>query len=102
MLEKNRRADLDKTRKNNEITYGIQNFEEFYKRELQNDAKKDPRPVRSEEYLPKRGVDNSRAGEGFKTKQEEEAEYFREYELYKENKSKCYCCHLTFYRGAIG
>lgn len=88
MLEKNRRADLDKTRKNNVITYGIQNFEEFYKRELQTDAKRDPRPVNPEDFQPKRGVDNAKAGEGFKTQLEEEAEYFREYELYKENKSK--------------
>ena len=31
MLEKKRREDINKTRKNNEIIFGIENFEEFYK-----------------------------------------------------------------------
>jgi hypothetical protein len=30
-LEKKRRENLDKTRKNNELVYGVENFEEFYK-----------------------------------------------------------------------
>lgn len=34
VLEKKRRENLDKTRKNNELVYGIENFEEFYKQEL--------------------------------------------------------------------
>ena len=34
MLEKKRREDLNKTRKNDEIVYGVHNFEEFYKEEL--------------------------------------------------------------------
>jgi hypothetical protein len=34
VLEKKRRDNLDKTRKNNELVYGVENFEEFYKQEL--------------------------------------------------------------------
>jgi hypothetical protein len=90
MLEKKRRDDIDKTRKNNEIIYGIENFEEFYKQELQRDAKREPREINSNDYLPKKGrfVDLGKAAEGFKTTAEREADYFREFELYKENKSK--------------
>jgi hypothetical protein len=33
-------------------------------------------------------VDNSKAGEGFLTSAEREAEYFKEFEVFKENKSK--------------
>jgi len=90
MLEKKRRDDIDKTRKNNEIIYGIENFEEFYKQELQRDAKREPREINPSDYLPKKGrfVDLAKAAEGFKTTAEREADYFREFELYKENKSK--------------
>ena len=87
MLEKKRREDLNKTRKNNEISFGLENFEEFYKGELQRDAKKDPRPVNAADYLPKRGAPANPA-EGFKNTKEREADYFREFELYKENKSE--------------
>lgn len=45
MLEKERREDINKTRKNNELIFGIDNFTEFYKKELQIDAKRDPRPI---------------------------------------------------------
>lgn len=55
MLEKKRRENIDKTRKDNTMIYGIENFEEFYKRELQTDAKRDPRPINPDDYLPKRG-----------------------------------------------
>lgn len=89
VLEKKRRENLDKTRKNNELVYGIENFEEFYKQELQKDAKRDPRPINPSDYQPKR-VDNSKAAEGFLTTAEREAEYFREFEIFKENKSKCH------------
>jgi hypothetical protein len=34
MLEKTRREDINKTRKNNEIIFGVENFTEFYKGEL--------------------------------------------------------------------
>lgn len=87
-LEKKRRENLDKTRKNNELVYGVENFEEFYKQELQKDAKREPRSVNPADYQPKR-VDNAKAGEGFLTTAEREAEYFREFEVFKENKSKC-------------
>ncbi len=87
MLEKKRRENLDKTRKTNELVYGIENFEEFYKGQLQRDAKRDPRKIIPEEYQPKR-VDNARAGEGFRTTAEREADYFREFEVFKEGKSK--------------
>ena len=89
MLEKKRRADIDKTRKNNELVYGIENFEEFYKQELQRDAKREPRQINPAEYAPKR-VDNSKAHEGFRTTAERKEDYFREYEIFKENKSKFY------------
>jgi hypothetical protein len=89
MLEKKRREDIDKTRKNNTMIYGLETFEEFYKKELQTDAKRPARPINPEDYQPRRGlVEASKAGEGFKTHAEKEADYFREYELYKENKSK--------------
>ncbi len=87
VLEKKRRENLDKTRKNNELVYGVENFEEFYKQELQRDAKRDPRPVNPSDYNPKR-VDNNKAGEGFLTTEQREAQYFNEFEIYKENKSK--------------
>jgi hypothetical protein len=49
-LEKKRRENLDKTRKNNELVYGVENFEEFYKQELQKDAKREPRPIKPSDY----------------------------------------------------
>ena len=101
MLEKKRRADIDKTRKNNELVYGIENFEEFYKQELQRDAKREPRQINPAEYAPKR-VDNSKAHEGFRTTAERKDDYFREYEIFKENKSKYFAIFKPFYRGATG
>lgn len=88
MLEKTRRIDINKTRKNEVISMGVDNFEEFYKGELEKDFKRPPREIKPEEYQPKRGVDNAVAGEGFKTHADRKADYFREYELFKENKSK--------------
>jgi hypothetical protein len=98
VLEKKRRENLDKTRKNNELVYGIENFEEFYKQELQRDAKRDPRPINPADYQPKR-VDNSKAGEGFLTTGEREAQYFNEFEIYKENKSKSFLLMTHLIRG---
>ena len=89
-LEKTRREDINKTRKNNEIVFGIETFEEFYKQELQKDFKREPRPVNPEDYQPRRGVftDPKAIAEGFQTTAEREANYFKEFEIYKENKSK--------------
>lgn len=80
MLEKKRREDIDKTRKNNEMIYGIENFEEFYKGELKKDSKSAPRTINPTDYQPKR-VDNSKAAEGFKNTAQREADYFSEFEL---------------------
>jgi len=85
MLEKKRREDIDKTRKNNEMIYGMENFEEFYKGELKKDSKLPPRPINPADYQQKR-VDNSKAAEGFKDSAQREADYFSEFELFKENK----------------
>lgn len=87
MLEKNRREDLNKTRKNSEISFGLENFEEFYKNELQRDAKRDPRAINPADYQLKRGA-SANPAEGFKNTKEREADYIREFDLYKENKSK--------------
>ena len=95
MLEKKRREDIDKTRKNNEMIYGLENFEEFYKGELKKDSKTAPRPVNPADFQAKR-VDNSKAAEGFKDAAQREADYFNEFELYKENKSKSNSNALTF------
>lgn len=95
MLEKKRREDIDKTRKNNEMIYGLENFEEFYKGELKKDSKTAPRPINPADYIPKR-VDNSKAAEGFKDAAQREADYFNEFELYKENKSKSNSNALSF------
>ena len=104
MLEKTRREDINKTRKNNEMIFGIENFEEFYKGELQRDAKKEPRVIQPEDYTPKRGAstDPVKVAAGFKTQADKEADYFREYDLYKENKSKYRCELIYLYRGTIG
>lgn len=95
MLEKKRREDIDKTRKNNEMIYGIENFEEFYKGELKKDSKSAPRTINPTDYQPKR-VDNSKAAEGFKNTAQREADYFSEFELFKENKSKSNSNALSF------
>ena len=87
MLEKKRREDINKTRKNNEMIYGLENFEEFYKGELKKDSKSEPRPINPNDYQPKR-VDNAKAAEGFRNSAQREADYFQEFELFKENKSK--------------
>lgn len=90
MLEQSRREDINKTRKNNELIYGVENFTEFYKQELQKDSKKEPRPIDPELYQQRRGTetDAAKIGEGFKTHADKEADYFREYELFKENKKE--------------
>lgn len=89
MLEKKRREDIDKTRKNHEIVYGVDSFEEYYKKQLQYDSKREAREITPEDYQYKRGqVEASKAGEGFKTHSEKESDYFREFDLFKENKSK--------------
>lgn len=95
MLEKKRREDIDKTRKNNEMIYGTENFEEFYKGELKKDSKLAPRPINPADYQQKR-VDNSKAAEGFKDSAQREADYFSEFDLFKENKSKSNSNPLSF------
>ena len=50
MLEKTRRMDINKTRKNEVISMGVDNFEEFYKGELEKDFKRPPREIKPEEY----------------------------------------------------
>ena len=45
MLEKKRREDVNKTRKSEELIFGLDTFEEFYKKELQRDAKREPREI---------------------------------------------------------
>ena len=68
VLEKQRRESIDKTRKDLETVYGIDNFSEFYKQELQADAKREPRPINPADYEYSRvKVDAANAGEGFKT-----------------------------------
>ena len=87
MLEKNRRENIKETRKSMEIAYGLHNFEEFYKDQLKKDANRDPRHIVPEHYQPKK-IDQRKVGEGFRTTVEREADYFKEFELFKENKSK--------------
>lgn len=88
MLEKTRKENINQTRKSDEIAFGLDTFEEYYKKTLQIDAKKDPRPINEEEYLKGSKVQQDRIKEGFMTQAEREVNYVQEYELYKENKSK--------------
>jgi hypothetical protein len=50
MLEKSRREDLKKTRKDIMISTGVMTFPEFYKKELQKDAKREPRTINPADY----------------------------------------------------
>lgn len=89
MIEKRRREDLNKTRKDENIAFNLAAFSEYYKAELIKDAKREPRPVNPADYQPSRGkVDADQAAEGFMTTAQREQNFKDEYELYKENKSK--------------
>ena len=90
MLEKKRRENLQQTKKDDVIALGVHNFDVFYREQLMKDAKKPPREVKPEEYKPKRGLELLESQRAvFKSTPEREADYFREFEIYKENKSKC-------------
>ena len=70
MLEKKRSEDLNKIRKDNDIAFGTDTFEEFYKRQLQYDAKLDPRPLGNpSDYQPKKDTytETDKIAHGFKT-----------------------------------
>lgn len=84
MLEKKRREDPNKTRKNMEITHGLNTFEEFYKGELQRDSKNEPRTIDPNDYVAKR---KDIAVPAFRDQAQKEADYFREFDLFKEKKS---------------
>lgn len=107
MLEKKRREDVNKTRKSEEIAFGIDTFEEFYKKQLQKDFKKEPREIDMSKFQPKKGIDQTKVDEGFMTRDQKEESYWRDYELFKENKSKSEFIPQSIllnseYRGANG
>jgi len=105
MLEKKRREDINKTRKDNVVAFGIHNFEEFYKEQLLLDAKKPAREIKPEEYKPVRGMDATlMEADVFRNNKEREQDYFKDFEIYKENKSKLSLFVLTPFsiRGIAG
>ena len=83
MLEKNRRVDMKKTLKNVELVYGEENFDRFYRNQLMQDAKREPRKYNPEDYLPRKGEKQL----PFRNTQQREEDYYKEFELFKENKS---------------
>ena len=87
MLEKKRREDLIKTMKDIEISYGIHNFEEYYKDQLLRDSKKPARKINEEEYLIPKKINQN---DVFMNVEQREEQYFKDYDLYKENKSKIF------------
>lgn len=95
MIEKKRREDLNKLRKDDMPAYNIDVFEQFYRRQLRKDAQRDPRPIVPEEYQKKKIVDP----QPYLTYQERKASYYKDFELYKENKSKCKDLVDTLFRG---
>jgi hypothetical protein len=50
MLEKKRRDDLHNTRKDSMIAFGINTFDEFYRDQLNVDAKKKPREIDQKDF----------------------------------------------------
>lgn len=83
MLEKKRRENVSK-KKDIDVAYGVHSFEEYYKEELLTDSKRDARPIDPTEYQPRK----IKQDETFMTTKEREADYFKKYEVYKENRSK--------------
>lgn len=95
MLEKDRRIDSKKYLKNEELQYGVHSFEEFYKDELLLDSNREPRPVRAEDFRPKTSLERLMDSKKvFKTVEDKETDYFKEFEIYKANKSKFFIPHL--------
>jgi hypothetical protein len=95
MLEKDRRLDIKKSLKDEELQYGIHSFEEFYKDELLLDSNREPRPVRAEDFRPKTSLEKLMDSKKvFKTVKDKETDYFKEFETYKANKSKFFIFHL--------
>lgn len=50
MLEKKRREELNKTRKDIEMAFGIHDFDEYYKEELRKDSMQEPRKIDPNEF----------------------------------------------------
>lgn len=89
MLEKKRRDDINNTRKSDDLAFSLDSFDQYYTHDLLQEAKRPPRPIKEEDYKGGKRVPNqANLSEGFETTAEREVSYFRDFELYKENKSK--------------
>ena len=88
MLEKDMRANERETLKSGDVPLNIHSFKNFYKEELISDSKREPRPVVPDDYRPKSQLEKMIASKQvFKTHKEREEAYFKEFEIYKQNKS---------------
>ncbi len=116
MLEKKRREEFPKDKeKKIEAAYGVHSFEEFYKTELANEAKREKKreyKMDPEEYEPKKhlqkklereGAEEDKERLGFRSTKQKEADFFKDFEKFKENKSIhiLFIILILYYRGAI-
>lgn len=56
MKEKKRRKNIHATRKDTTLPYEVHTFDEWYKTQLEAEAKRDARPIHPEEYEPKHPI----------------------------------------------
>lgn len=92
MLEQEGKAIMDRPGKSApdklEWTYINDTFSRWYLRELEKDAKRDPRPVNPADFKPKKPFQMPAEDEHFLTKPEREAAFFEEQKLFLENKKE--------------
>lgn len=71
-----------------ENKYDYNNFDQFYKKTLEADARKPPRLVDPAEFEPKKPWEIRDPAEKFKNRDQRELEYFDELAAYHENKKE--------------
>ena len=80
------------------IMYADNTFERWYAQVLNQDAKKDPRPVNPLDYEPKKFIKaSSEELPTWKSASEREEQFFREHAIYLENKKENLDRSLLFY-----
>ena len=88
MLEKKRGEHLKKHPSDDGFAMELNMFPAYYKERLLLDAKNKPRPINEEELLEYKVQPHELLKEEDVPINEREADYFKGYEKYKDNKSK--------------
>lgn len=97
MLEKTRKEKIKKTKNDEQEAFELNMFDEYYKKELLKDSKRDPRKIKEEDYYEYKNIPQEAISEGYIPIKDRKDVYFAGFQKYKENKSKLSRHNLNYY-----